>query len=129
MLGHLAVTAWPGLPVPRAGLSAGRLAISWDTIPGVQRPGAQQTSGRPLQPTLIATGTGTFAAAGTINITIKPTRAGRRLLKHPERLKLTARGTFTAPGRRAVTARAVFNLPMHQQHTDPTPLWSSSGAL
>jgi hypothetical protein len=52
----------------------------------------------------------TFSAPGTGTIEIKLTAAGRRLLKHAKKLKLTARGTFTPTGKTPVRAMKTFVL-------------------
>jgi hypothetical protein len=51
-----------------------------------------------------------FSSAGTIKLTIELTRQGRRPLKHARRLELTAKGSFTPTGRRAIDARRTFTL-------------------
>ena len=59
---------------------------------------------------LVAAGRLRFAVAGTRRITLKLTTAGRRLLRRRERIRLTAKGSFTPAGKRAITARTSFVL-------------------
>ncbi len=53
---------------------------------------------------LVATGHANFSKAGTRKVKAKLTAKGMRLLKHAKHLKLTAKGTFTPLGKRAVVA-------------------------
>jgi alpha-tubulin suppressor-like RCC1 family protein len=85
-------------------LTAGVLQIDWYFVP----PGAHLASrGRPV---LVAAGSLAFAKAGTRLITLRLTTAGRRLLHKRKRVALSAKGSFTPSGRRAVTATASFVL-------------------
>lgn len=62
------------------------------------------------KPVLVAAGRRTFVAAGAHSITVKLTAKGMLLVKHATRIRLTARGTFTPPGGRAVIASKSFSL-------------------
>jgi hypothetical protein len=59
---------------------------------------------------LLAAGKRTFKAAGTRSVKLKLTTAGIKLLKHPKRIALTVKGTFTAHGLPVVTATKRFTL-------------------
>jgi alpha-tubulin suppressor-like RCC1 family protein len=85
-------------------LTAGLLAIDWYYVP----PGAHLA--RHAVPVLLAAGRLRFATAGTRKITLKLTPAGRRLLRKRKRIALTAKGSFTPLGKRAVTATLSFTL-------------------
>ena len=52
----------------------------------------------------------TFRSAGSGKLTIKQTDRGRRLLKHSNRLKLTAQGRVIPTAQAAVTAQKKFTL-------------------
>ncbi len=87
-------------------LEAGTAVIDWYHVPhGVKL--AKKTKARPV---LVASGKLTFSAAGTATIKINLTAAGRRLLKHAKRLKLTAKDTFTPIGKTPISATKVFVL-------------------
>jgi hypothetical protein len=79
---------------------AGVATIAWYYLP----PGATTKA------VVVASGQLTFSAAGTGPIKVKPTAVGRRLLKHADRIKLTARGTFTPTGMTPITATRTFAL-------------------
>ena len=78
-------------------LEAGQALIQWFFVPK----GAHVSSAKPV---LIASGRKMFTAAGKAKITIRVTAAGKRLLKHAKRLKVTAKATFTRAGKAPVTA-------------------------
>jgi hypothetical protein len=79
---------------------AGAATIAWYYRP----PGAT------TKPVVVAFGQLMFSAAGTDPIKVKPTAVGRRLLKHADRIKLTARGTFKPTGMTPITATRTFVL-------------------
>jgi hypothetical protein len=81
-------------------LRAGRVVIAWYLA-------APRGHGKPR---LVARGAATFARARTATITIRPTAAGRRLLRRSKRAHLSARGTFTPAGGRAIVATRAFVL-------------------
>ncbi|HEX4483987.1 MAG TPA: putative Ig domain-containing protein [Solirubrobacteraceae bacterium] len=85
-------------------LTAGLLTIDWYYVP----PGAHLA--RRAAPVLLAAGRLSFATAGTRKITLKLTPAGRKLLRKRKRIALTAKGTFTPLGKRAITASTSFVL-------------------
>jgi hypothetical protein len=87
-------------------LEPGTVVISWYQVPHGARV-ARTTRPRPV---LVASGRLTFAAAGAATIKIKLTAAGRRLLEHAGRVKLTAKGAFTPPGMAPITALRTFVL-------------------
>lgn len=81
-------------------LSAGSARVDWLLVP--VGPGAK--------PVLVARGHSAFLTAGTKTLKVKLTAAGKRLLKHAQHLKLTAKGAFTPTGKAAVTAKKRFTL-------------------
>jgi hypothetical protein len=95
-----------GLSSKFSALEAGLATISWYQVP----PGAKLAKKAKPKPVLVASGRLSFKAAGSGLVKLKLTSAGKRLLKHAKRLKLTARGTFTPNGGTAVTATKPFVL-------------------
>ncbi len=85
---HIAALLRPGgIGLRFKAPGAGRLVVTWSRSPG----GA-----------LVARGELRVARAVTATVRMKPTVAGRRLLKRSKRLRLIARGTFTPTGAAAV---------------------------
>jgi hypothetical protein len=79
-------------------LRAGRVTIAWT------RPAAK---GRPA--TVVARGSRTFAGALIATIDVRLTAAGRRVLRAPARVRLTATGTLTRGGTPTVrTSRSLL---------------------
>lgn len=96
-----------GVTVQFRALLAGAATVSWYQVPA----GAQITRvGAKPKPILVAKGTLTVSAASTRKLKIKLTAAGRRLLKHAKRIKLTSKATFKPVGKRAITATKKFTL-------------------
>jgi hypothetical protein len=58
----------------------------------------------------VAPGRLTRSGARDATIKIKLTAAGNRLLKQAQKLKLTAKGTFTPTGKNPVTATRTFSV-------------------
>jgi alpha-tubulin suppressor-like RCC1 family protein len=89
-------------------LTAGLVEIDWYYVP----PGAHLSArlARHAAPVLLAAGKLRFATAGTRRITLKLTLAGRKLLRQRKRITLTARGSFTPTGKRAISASTSFVL-------------------
>jgi subtilisin-like proprotein convertase family protein len=87
-------------------LEAGSAVIDWYEVPS----GAQFARNTKAKPILIASGGRTFAAAGTATIKIKLTAAGKNVLKHAKRIKLTTLSTFTPRGQTPITATRTFVL-------------------
>lgn len=89
-------------------LEGGTLVIDWYYLP----PGAKlaKKTKTKAKPVLVATGTHEFSGAATATIKIKLTGAGKRLLKHAKKLKLTAMGTFTPTGKTPVSSTRAFLL-------------------
>lgn len=85
-------------------LSAGRLAISWYFLPK----GAHIS--RKAKPILFASAQLSFSAPGTRKITIKLTSKGQKLINGKASIKLTAKGSFTPPGQKAIVAIRAFKL-------------------
>jgi hypothetical protein len=95
-----------GFTVTFKALEAGSAAIDWYYLP----PGAKLAKKAKPKSVLVGAGQRTFSAAGTATIKIKLTAAGKSLLKHATKLKLTAKGTFTPTGKTAITATRTFVL-------------------
>jgi uncharacterized membrane protein len=118
------VVAQPALRRPSAGSvrsgKAGAQIISV-SVPGPGRltaiasarlPTAGAAAGsRPKQAT-VATGSARATRAGTINLTLKPTRAAQRLLKAGRSLRANVKITFTSTGgtRTTITKRVTFKV-------------------
>jgi lysophospholipase L1-like esterase len=87
-------------------LAAGNAAIHWYLVP----PRAHLAMGKNRKPLLVATGRLRFLNAGTRELKIKLTRAGKRLLRHSRTTRLTASGTFTPTGKHPILATKTFTL-------------------
>jgi alpha-tubulin suppressor-like RCC1 family protein len=91
-------------------LTPGALTISWYYRP----PGAPLARGargaQSARSVLFASGSANFARAGTRTVTLRLTLAGRKLLRHRKRIALTALGSFTPRGKRAITATRSISL-------------------
>ncbi len=81
-----------GLTMPFKALEAGTLSVQWYEVPS----GAKLAKHSKAKPVLVASGQMSFPAAGTSQVKVRLTAAGKRLLKHAKQLKLTAKGVFTA---------------------------------
>jgi hypothetical protein len=86
-------------------LEPGSLVIDWYQVPA----GAKLAKAK-RKPVLVASGRATFSAAGTETVKLKLTTAGKNLLKHASRLKLTAKATFTPSGKTAISTTKTFSL-------------------
>jgi hypothetical protein len=95
-----------GFTVAFKALEAGTVVINWYYLP----PGAKLAKKAKPKPVLVASGKLTFSAAGTAKVKLKLTAAGKSLLKHAKKLKLTAKGTFTPTGKTPITASKTFVL-------------------
>lgn len=88
-------------------LLRGTLTVSWYWLP----PGAHLGSAhRHPSPVLVGRGHHAFAGFGRGQLTVRLTRAGRKLLKRHRQLKLTGQAKFTAPGQPAVLVTGTFRL-------------------
>ncbi len=86
---------------------SGTALVSWYLLPA----GAHLASARHARtPVLIASGRRSFSAAGAQRVLLKLTAAGKALLRHARRVKLTAKGTFTPTGGVAVTTMKAFTV-------------------
>jgi hypothetical protein len=95
---------------------AGTAVVKWYYLP----PGAKLAGAKPAgakyakkaAPTavLVASGSVTFHAAGTASVKLRLTGAGRRLLRHSKRIRLTATCAFTPVGGAAVATSGTFQL-------------------
>jgi hypothetical protein len=87
-----------------AALERGTVSVRWYQLPAgahLARRGA---------PVLIAAGKLTFSDVGTGKLRLTLTRAGRNLLRHAQRITLTATGTFTPTGAKSVSVVKRFTL-------------------
>jgi len=87
-------------------LEKGAVTVGWYQVP----PGAHVAAKHKPRPVLVASGTLSFTAPGTGRLRVALTRAGKTLFKHSKHLKLTAKGSFTAPGGAALTTKRLFAL-------------------
>jgi hypothetical protein len=88
-----------GYSVAWCATGPGHLAISWYA----------QVHGH-RTPLLVASASQRFAGPGQRNINIALTHAGRRLLRSAQRVKLSAKGSFTPTGKTATIARRGFTV-------------------
>ncbi len=95
-----------GFAVAFKALEAGTAVIDWYEVPA----GAKLAKKAKRKPVLVGAGQRTFSAAGTATIKIKLTVAGKSLLKHAKKLKLSAKGTFTPASEPPITAFKTFVL-------------------
>jgi lysophospholipase L1-like esterase len=86
-------------------LAAGNATVHW-YLP----PHGQLTMGGNRKPLLVATGNVSFHNAGTRNLKLKITPAGKRFLRHSNRVQLAASGTFTPTGKHPILATKTFTL-------------------
>jgi hypothetical protein len=79
--------------------AAGRLTITWTTRVG-------------RRTVKVASGTFTYKKASTraAKVKLKLTKAGKSLLKHHKKLKVTSKATYRMTGRRTITATRTFTL-------------------
>jgi hypothetical protein len=84
--------------------SAGQLSIAWNLV---QR-GAHLAS--KSNTVVIAVATARIAIGGQVRVKMKLTRRGRARLDAARRLKVTAKATFTPPGRPGITGLKTFTL-------------------
>lgn len=92
--------------MPFKALEAGTLSVQWYEVPS----GAKLAKHSKAKPVLVASGQMSFPAAGTSQVKVRLTAAGKRLLKHAKQLKLTAKGMFTPRGEAAVSAAKGFTV-------------------
>ncbi len=83
---------------------AGTALVAWYQVP----PGAHLASKR--KPVLVATGRLAFPSAGTRKLRLTLTAAGKKLLRHAKRIKLSAKSTFTPSGGAGVSTVRAFTL-------------------
>ncbi len=95
-----------GYTVSFRALARGDAEIHWYVGP----PHARLTMGKNRKPPLVATGKRRFPNAGTRNLKLKITPAGKRLLRHSRSIRLTASGTFTPTGKHPILATKTFTL-------------------
>lgn len=85
--------------------TAGTAVVSWFQVPR-----GAKVDKRRVAAVLLATGHLAFSAAGTRSMRLKLTPAGKRLLARARRVRLTAKGTFTATGQAPITVTRDFVL-------------------
>jgi lysophospholipase L1-like esterase len=95
-----------GYTVSFKALAAGNAEIHWYVVPLH----AHLSMGKNRKPMLVATGKLRFLNAGTRNLKLKLTPAGKRLLRHSQSIRLTATGTFTPTGKHPIVATRTFTL-------------------
>jgi hypothetical protein len=84
--------------VHRAGFGSGSLRLEWFTRVG-------------RRTVLVARGTANLRAAARVTVTLKLTRPGRTLLRTARRtVALSAKGSYTPKGKRAITTTRAFSL-------------------
>ena len=86
------------------------MAIDWYYLPSGAHLAASAMHKHVPKAVLIAIGKAQFSRSGTAKIKIGLTANGRQLLKHANRLKLTAQGTFTPTGQHAMVASRTYRL-------------------
>lgn len=91
-------------------LTPGALTIDWYYLPPGARLARGAAAARSAAPVLFASGSVSFATAGTKRVTLRLTLAGRKLLRYRKRIALTALASFTPRGKRAITATRDFSL-------------------
>jgi hypothetical protein len=84
----------------------GTLVIQWWQVP----PAAHLAKKGKAKPVLVAQGEATFTGPGARKAKVGLTRAGRRLLAHANRLKLTSQARFTPAGQPALGANGALTL-------------------
>jgi hypothetical protein len=82
-------------------LDAGRLVVRWSTAPTTVR-------GKKTKAMLVAQGRMTFEHSGTKTVHVRLTAAGRRVLRHAKRVRLTATGTFTRTNAKPIVGTKGF---------------------
>jgi hypothetical protein len=88
-------------------LEPGVEKISWYFLP----PGAHVARAHHhAKPVLVATGRISFSAPGSAHLKLKLTKAGKRLLRHARRMKLTAKGTFRPTNQGGASVNRKFKL-------------------
>jgi sugar lactone lactonase YvrE len=87
-------------------LAGGRLTIGWYYLPR----GAHLARSRQVKPVLVARGSAILGGPGTVQVRLRLTAAGRRLLARGGRPKLTAKATLQRSGQPPIVALATFTL-------------------
>ena len=88
-------------------LEPGAVTIDWYEVPAGAHLSSQSGHAKPL---LVASGSESFATAGTYSVNVRLTRAGRRLLAHAKVVSLTARCVFSPGSGSGVEAQRRFKL-------------------
>jgi hypothetical protein len=88
--------------------ASGSATLSWYYLPRGARLTAEASKS-----VLVAVGSKRFTKSGSATISLRLTSAGRALLKRATRVQLTALGSFTPKGAKAITARRAITLTRH----------------
>jgi Regulator of chromosome condensation (RCC1) repeat/Putative Ig domain len=91
-------------------LTPGALRIDWYYLPPGARLARSAYAAQSVKPVLFASGSASFATAGSKQVTLRLTLAGRKLLRHRKRIALSAVGSFTPRDKRTITATRSFSL-------------------
>lgn len=83
------------------GLESGRIVVRWYRVSG---------HGRHRRRQLVASGSAHMSGADRVHVRVRLTAFGRRLLRHPRRVRLISVVHFTPSGGRAVTRTRAFTL-------------------
>jgi hypothetical protein len=95
-----------GLAMPFTALEAGTLSVQWYELPV----GAKLSKTTKAKPVLVAVGELVFSGAGTGQLKVKLTSAGRRVLREAKRVGLTVTGKFAAGNGIVITALETLRL-------------------
>jgi len=87
-----------GITMTFRALEGGTLVIQWYELPA----GAKLS--KKAKPVLVASGQAAFSTAGTGKLKVRLTVAGKRLLEHAKRVRLTVKGVFTPQSGNVVSA-------------------------
>jgi hypothetical protein len=101
-----------GAALPFRALDAGRLVIRWSTTPTTVRD-------KKTKAILVAQGRRTFARSGERTVRVGLTAAGRRVLRHAKRVKLTAEGRFTRGHTKPIVGLKGFVVTRHAATATP----------
>ncbi|UUY05738.1 hypothetical protein LRS13_09520 [Svornostia abyssi] len=83
---------------------AGKLQVTWYYLPKGAKLAAKP------KPVALAAGAATLSSAGKVRLTVKLNSAGKKKLRKARSLKLTARATFTAPGKKPLSTTRTFSV-------------------
>jgi hypothetical protein len=93
-------------------MDAGKVVIRWSTV-------SVTVHGKKTKSILVAQGSKTFLRSGPGTVNVRLTTAGKRLLRRSKRVRLSARGTFTRKGKKAIVGTKAFVLTPKAASTEP----------